>query len=365
MALTQVDQGLLGTYAQYTGFKNRIINGAMVVNQRATTITANNSGWQYTVDRFAVYGSATKFTAAQSSTAPSGFNNSLVLTSNSAYSIGSTDEFLLKQPIEGFNTADLSWGSASAKTITLSFWVQSSLTGLFSGNLRNASNDRCYVFSYTITSANTWQQITLTIPGDTSGTWAKDNSVGISIWWTIGSGSTYLGTAGSWGSTPYDGATGTTSLVGTNGATFYITGVQLEKGSTATSFDYRPYGTELALCQRYFYTCCLFNYGTNGYYQGYYGGSNALWNIRYPVQMRTTPTATISQPTQVQYYNQSGVWTNTTIQLASYNAGPNYNAGMTDLSVYVASDSSGGGKLIYLTGGATTTLPTIAISAEL
>ena len=159
----------------------------------------------------------------------------------------------MRQPIEGFNTADLGFGASGASTVTISFWVRSSLTGTFGGSLANAIANRSYPFSYTISSANTWEQKSVTIAGDTSGTWVgATNGTGMVVYFGLGVGSTYSGTADAWAGANYLSATGATSVVGTNGATFYITGVQLEKGSTATSFDYRPYGTELALCQRYF-----------------------------------------------------------------------------------------------------------------
>jgi hypothetical protein len=138
------------------------------------------------------------------------------------------------------------------RPVTLSFWVRSSLTGTFGGSFRNSASNRSYPISYTISSANTWEQKSVTVAGDTSGTWLTTNGIGILLFLSLGSGSTYSGTSGSWSGSTYTSATGATSVVGTNGATFYITGVQLEKGSTATSFDYRPYGTELALCQRYY-----------------------------------------------------------------------------------------------------------------
>jgi len=241
------------------GFKNRIINGAMVIDQRnagASVSTTTTGNFAYSLDRFSyLVSQASKFTIQQNAgsvTPPVGFSNYLGVTSSSAYSIISTDYFNISQPIEGFNTADLAWGTASAATITLSFWVRSSLTGTFGGSLRNSAANRSYPYTYTISSANTWEQKTITIAGDTSGTWVgATNGVGLQVLWGLGVGSTYSGTAGAWAATNYLSATGATSVVGTNGATFYITGVQLEKGSTATSFDYRPYTTELQLCQRY------------------------------------------------------------------------------------------------------------------
>jgi hypothetical protein len=302
MALTQVDQGMLGTNAQYTGFKNRIINGAMVISQRnGTSSVSATSGGQYFLDRYSVNISAgSKFTVAQSSTAPTGFNSSSLITSSSAYSITSGDFFVYQQFIEGYNIADLGWGTASASTITLSFWVRSSLTGTFGGAVANSTNsvaaNRSYPFTYTISSANTWEQKTVTIAGDTTGTWGTTNAGGIAVLFGLGVGSTYSGTAGAWAGVDYRSATGATSVVGTNGATFYITGVQLEKGSTATSFDYRPYGTELSLCQRYL--TVIGGSGTSG--NNYYGigllytTNDGIIQIPLPVLMRSAPTFSFS-----------------------------------------------------------------------
>jgi hypothetical protein len=236
--------------------RNRIINGAMVIDQRnaGAVVTPNNT---YTLDRWQGLNSATsKFTVQQNAgsvTTPAGFANYLGVTSSSAYSLSSLDYFALRQPIEGYNIADLGWGTANAKTVTFSFQVYSSLTGTFGGVFQNNGNTRSYPFTYTISSANTWTPISITIVGDTGGTWNTTNNVGIWVTFGLGVGSTYSGTAGSWSTNNYVSATGATSVVGTNGATFYITGVQLEVGSTATSFDYRPYGTELNLCLRYYY----------------------------------------------------------------------------------------------------------------
>jgi len=244
-------QGGTGTTTGYYGFKNRIINGAMVINQRGYNGTPVAD--TYTLDRWqARLSAASKYSVAQSSTAPTGFVTSMVITSSSAYTLGVGDYFAMQQPIEGYNTADLGWGTANAQTITVSFWVRSSLTGTFGGALQNDGGTYCYPFSYTISSANTFEQKSITITGPTSGTWATTTGSSINLFFALGVGSTYSGTAGSWVATNRISATGATSVVGTSGATFYVTGVQLEKGSTATSFDYRPYGTELILCQRYY-----------------------------------------------------------------------------------------------------------------
>jgi hypothetical protein len=233
--------------------RNRIINGDMVINQRNLgTVTVTASGYN-TVDRWQANQTASsKYSVQQSTTAPTGFSNSILCTSLSAYSVSSSDIFFLVQPIEGYNTVDLSWGTANAKTVTLSFWTRSSLTGTFGGALANATQDYCYPFTYTISAANTWEQKTVTITGATAGTWVTNNGVGMQVIFGLGGGSTRSATAGSWTTSSIYTATGATSVVGTNGATFYITGVQLEQNTSATPFERRLYNQELANCQRYY-----------------------------------------------------------------------------------------------------------------
>ena len=233
--------------------KNRIINGAMVIDQRkaGASVTPTSSG--YTLDRWrAALSVSSKFSVQQSSTVPAGFKNSLLATSLSAYTVGASEVFLIQQYVEGLNWYDLGWGTADAKTVTLSFWVRSSLTGTFGGSFRNVDGTRSYPFAYTISSANTWEQKSVTVTGDITGTWATDNTTAVRLSFSLGAGSSASGTAGSWAAADYASATGATSVVGTNGATFYITGVQLEVGSSATGYEYRQYGQELALCQRYY-----------------------------------------------------------------------------------------------------------------
>ena len=233
MPLTTVSPGMLDTTAQYYSFKNRIINGDMRIDQRNAGASGTANG--YTVDRFAYYGSqASKGTWQQNAgsvTPPTGFKNYLGFTASSAYSVLSTDLFEIYQLIEGLNCIDLAFGTASASSVTFSFWVRSSLTGTFGGSLANSAGDRAYPFSYTISSANTWEQKSITIAGDTTGTWLTTNGLGIQVRFGLGSGSTYTGTANAWGSTNAIQPTGSVSVVGTSGATFYITGVQLEKAA--------------------------------------------------------------------------------------------------------------------------------------
>jgi hypothetical protein len=283
------------------GFKNRIINGAMVIDQRnaGASVTINTGSGAYTLDRWGGFGVTSDgvYTVQQSSTAPTGFKNSLLATVTTAdSSIAATEQYVIQQVIEGFNIADLGFGTASASTVTLSFWVRSSLTGTFGGSLRNSAVDRSYPFTYTISSANTFEQKTVTIAGDTSGTWLSTNGEGIRVTFSLGSGSSRIGTAGAWNSNNNTGATGQTNVIATNGATFYITGVQLEKGSTATSFDYRPYGLEYLLCQRYFQYLMLFGGNSSGALgviraSSSAGASESNMNFQGPI-MRTNPTVT-------------------------------------------------------------------------
>jgi hypothetical protein len=325
-------------------FKNRIINGAMVIDQRNAGASGTANG--YTVDRWAYVASqASKATWQQNAgsvTPPAGFIKYLGFTSSSAYTVGASEVFLAYQPIEGFNCADLGWGTASAKTITLSFWVRSSLTGTFGGALQNSAQNRSYPFSYTVSSASTWEQKSITIAGDTSGTWLTTNGIGILLSFSLGTGSTFSGTAGAWAGADYRSATGATSVVGTNGATFYITGVQLEVGSTATSFDYRPYGTELALCQRYFYKPNSAVNGSFSVYSGYSAAGGTFGHTYfYPVAMRATPSVSVI-----------GTFT------VSNCAQPSFLPAAADnMLVYSTATAS---NVAYFAGGAT-----VSVSAEL
>jgi len=282
-----------------TGFVNRIINGGMTIDQRnngasVTSATTNT----FTLDRW-VCGltQASKFSVQQNAgavTPPTGFKNYAGITSTSSYAVTSSDVFFFEQRVEGFNVADLGFGTAAASTVTVSFMVRSSLTGTFGGCLRNGANTRSYPFTFTIVAANTWEQKTITVAGDTSGTWLSDNGSGLKLTFGLGSGATYAGTAGAWATAEYYSATGATSVVGTSGATFYITGVQLEKGSTATPFEFRSIGTEFALCQRYYE---VFGIAPASLYvesNASAGGFALVGNWSFGVEKRANPTMTSS-----------------------------------------------------------------------
>jgi hypothetical protein len=343
----------------FYGFKNRIINGGMVIDQRnaGASVSVTTDG-VYGLDRFAGYrGSAVSaFTFQQSTTVPTGFTNSNLVTMGAGTPIGSgaSEYAALYQKIEGYNTADLSLGSASSKAFTLSFWVRCSVTGTFGVSFRNNAADATYCSTYTISSANTFEYKTVTVPAAAvnSGTWVTNSNTGINVVWDLGVSTAYSGTAGQMNTGGnYFGVTGTTKLAATTGATFYITGVQLEKGSTATSFDYRPYGTELALCQRYF--CKSFNIATapaNNLGSPYIG--TALNNIQsgsygqgiyFPVSMRSTPTMTAYNPLSA----TAGTWYVYTSANVSSSQTPTFNSSYITNAMFSVTIGTGAYVLAY------------------
>lgn len=300
--ITDASGGNTATINSYTptesnmAGRNRIINGDMRIDQRNAGASVTPTEGQYTVDRWqARLNQSSKFSVQQNAgavTPPDGYTNYLGITSLSSYSPATSDYFGIQQNIEGFNTADLNWGTANAKAITVSFWVRSSLTGVFPLTFINDGFARGYVTTYTVNSANTWEQKTVTIAGDTTGTWTTNNSAGLRLWFTLGAGSGQSATPDAWGSFVGMGTTGAVNVVGTSGATFYITGVQLEAGSVATPFERRLYGQELALCQRYYqqitYAGSTINYLIGTAYDATNIYSMNVYSL--PVTMRSAPT---------------------------------------------------------------------------
>jgi hypothetical protein len=322
--------------------KNRLINGAMAIDQRhsGASVTPSTASTTYIVDRFAFQCSlGSKITAGQNLNAvtpPTGFNYYLGHQTASAYSIGAGDYFFSWQVVENFNWMDLAWGTANPQSVTLSFWVYSSLTGTFGGSLQNYTDTRSYPFTYSIPSANTWTKISITIPGDTNTAWstiASGNAGSAQLNFGMGLGSTYSNTAGAWASGNYISATGATSVVGTANATFYITGVQLEVGSTATSFDYRPYGTELQLCQRYFVQIQKYTTFASA---SYFSSTRADGFMPLPVPMRTTPSFVVA--TGANYYRVYLAGVSSNCSTVGFN-GTNYQNSIA--LIYNNSDFSG------------------------
>jgi hypothetical protein len=286
------------------GFRNRLINSDMRIDQRnAGASVTLTSGGLFPVDRFQGFEDTDgAMTAQQDSSAPAGFINSVKLTTTTADgSLSASQYALFRQMVEGTNVADLAWGTASAKTVTLSFWVRSSLTGTFGGALGNSAFNRSYPFTYSISSANTWEQKSVTIAGDTSGTWLTTTGTGIRVNFGLGVGTDFSGTAGAWAGAGYLSATGATSVIGTLNATWYITGAQLEVGSVATPFERRDYGRELAMCQRYYYRTALLAGGVIAV--SAFADSTTTFGAfgSFPVRLRTNPSALEQSGTAANY----------------------------------------------------------------
>jgi len=286
------------------GFRNRIINGDMRIDQRnagASLSLTSVSG--FPVDRWNPVirptGGGTA-TGQQVSDAPTGFSNSLKLTVATAdTSLASQDYYFLWQKIEGFNSYDFLFGTANASSVTLSFWVKSSVTGQLSAFLQNSAESYICPISYTINAANTWEKKTITFSGATAGTWVgATNGDGLHVGFSLANGTGLQSTSGVWTASNLYGSTGDINWMATSGNTWQITGVQLEKGSTATSFDFRDYGTELGLCQRYYWQLSSSDKGgyTNGLiYQGWADTATSSIGIaQFPVTMRTAPTLSTS-----------------------------------------------------------------------
>jgi hypothetical protein len=315
---TATVNGYTPTLSNMPGY-NRLINGSMVIDQRnaGAAVTVNGAA-AYTVDRW--FGEDVTdgvFTVQQDSSAPTGFNFSAKITTTTAdASLAAGQYAVFTQRIEGFNTADLMWGTANAKTVTLSFWVRSSLTGTFGGVLANSAENYSYPFTYSISAADTWEQKSVTVTGPTAGTWiGATNGKGMIVTFALGSGSTYVGTAGAWAAADYrGGATGQTSVIGTLNATWYITGAQLEVGSVATPFERRDYGRELIMCQRYYETS--YDSGTavptntgNGAIWFCPTGTRLVYSYPFKVTKRASPTVVFYSPSNSatgNYYNDTG-----------------------------------------------------------
>jgi hypothetical protein len=302
----------VGTINSDVHFRNRIINGDMRIDQRNAGANSKPIGDGYDmVDRYrTVYTGGSKFTVGQNldsiSTLPPGFINCLGLKP-SGNAVSSSDYNTIVQKIEGTNVDDLGWGTANAKTVTLSFWVRSSNTGTFGGAITNNAVNRSYPFTYTINTANNWEYETITIPGDTTGTWLSNNSTGMQVYWSLGTGSTFSGTANTWAANNFYSATSATNIMGNSTNTWYLTGVQLEPGSTATPFEHRPPGMELELCQRYYIKSFRdstvpangqYTYYSGTFWEGSDNGKNEY--IYFPVSMRASPSFIL--------YGDSGRW---------------------------------------------------------
>lgn len=284
MALSKI---LPASQEQYAGARNLIINSAMQVAQRGTSFSTTGS---FPVDRFSVgYGvTGGTFTVSQDTTSPNDFSNSIKYLVGTAASAGSSEQAFVGTTFEGYSTSHLNFGTSDAKAITLSFWVRSSVTGTYCVAFINNAFDRSYIAEYSISSADTWEYKTITVGGDTSGTWVGAvNTRSMLVRFDLGSGSSFNTTAGAWQSGSYRNTSSQANLVNNASATWYITGVQLEVGEEATPFEHRSYGDELHRCQRYY---------EEGLNQGTAAHSNTGYIVlRYVprVEKRGEPTITM------------------------------------------------------------------------
>ena len=314
MALSKIDSdGIVSggitadslNIGQIGGRRNLIINGAMQVAQRGTSVSTSSTGY-YTVDRFYIEANGTTPTVTMSqdtASTPDVFTNALKLAVTST---GTPSGFNLAQKIEGYAFSSAGFGGSNAKDLTLSFWVRSSITGTYSIAVMNSNASRSYVAEYTISSADTWEKKTITIDGDTSGAWLTTSGVGLQTFFCLDNdgGSYSTSTIGSWiASNKYAGSTNQVNWAGTSGATFYITGVQLEVGTVATPFEHRSYGEELALCQRYCWR--PITAGNQDISIGwYYSNTHMSSIIPFPTTMRASPT--MSAGSGYNFYRNGG-----------------------------------------------------------
>lgn len=278
-------------------FRNRIINGDMRIDQRFSgAAQTGKTASMYVTDRwnFEMLSCGT-YTLQQVSDAPTGFTHSLKATLTATATPISTSYLLISQRIEGYNIADFAFGTNSATPITVSFWAKSSIAGTYGFGIDNDYNGgRGYVSTFTINQVGTWEKKTIYVPGDTTGTWANTSSTGMRICIGLGSGANYqTATTNSWQAVSNKYATSGCvqfSQQSTN-STFQLTGVQVEKGTMATPFEYRPYALELLLCQRYYEIVVPSTLGFTNFAMGTYGpgGANNLW-FNFKVSKRATPT---------------------------------------------------------------------------
>ena len=289
------------TNSQIGGRRNIVINGAMQVAQRGTSSTSSG---RYTLDRFeaiATFGEAT-VTQSQDSTSPDEFGKSYkIAIGSTAETVGTTEQQYIRYKIEGQDLQQLKHGTSSAESMTLSFYVRSSVTGTYAISFYSNDSNKNHVKTYTVDSANTWERKSVTVSGNTSDAFDNDNAVSLSIHWMLTQGSNYLGDNSSlntwvtYGNTNFAG--NVNAGFGTNAnATFFLTGVQLEVGSQATPFEHRSFGEELQLCKRYLSQVSEASDNQVVHLVGYNQGSGAC---RYSLhtEMRAAPTVTMTNMT--------------------------------------------------------------------
>ena len=271
--------------------RNMVINGAMMVNQRYGDSADTPSDGEYTMDRWQAWMSTgSKFSVQRSSDSPDDFEKSLLVTSLSAATVTANHEHGITTKLEGQNIQRLALGTSSAKSVTLSFYVKCSLTGTFGGLVGNSALNMSYIFSYTVNSANTWERKTITIPPTTSGTFLSGTGNGLQVHFELGVGSNRTAAVGWQTNTAVRGVNSQVNLIATNAATWRMTGLQLEAGTTATDFEHKSFEQELALCQRYYQRHTDGNGNPVCENATMYNSSTVFMSIPLPVVMRAAPS---------------------------------------------------------------------------
>ena len=309
--------------------RNRILNGDMRIDQRnaGAAVTSGFPLDRWQIELFSGGGAANVEQVVDSPT--DGFYYSMKVDVTTAdTSLAAGDMYGIRQIIEGNNVVDLRYGLTGAKTVTVSFWVKSNVTGTFCAAVRNGDNDRCKPKEYTISSANTWEKKTLTFTGDTSGTWGRTNGRGIQLSFCLGSGTTRQGTADTWNTSEVHCTSNQTNLFASTSNEWYVTGVQLEVGEKATAFSHSSYVDELQRCQRYYEIARGLGWPRSS-------DNVVMGSISYKTEKRATPTLTATKTTG------GGTGTVTTFNSSVYDVGV-YQTGAaanTDCTYQVKADA--------------------------
>ena len=326
--------------------RNLILNGRFDVFQRylpGSQVVVNNGNNNYCMDRWYGRGEGSKgvFTFIQQDiqSDAQGAHAAARVNVTTTSTPSTNDVYKVAQRIEGANVRHLHFGTSSAKTITLSFLTKSSVTGTHGGSLMNSAQNRAYPFTYTISSANTWEQKSITIPGDTGGTWVTNTGIGLELNFDMGTAeSNYRRPAGSWYAGRAEGADGAVQLITQSGADWYVTKVQLEIGDTATSFEHRSYGDELARCQRY-YTRLTGGGGNELHFTGSTKQQQYVCcsRVELPTTMRTAPSISFTGTRDILFYsNDNSGFSGDVIDVNSFNVRWGSSTTISDGTSYTA-----------------------------
>ena len=332
------------------GRRNILINGAMQIAQRATSATGITTAGYKALDRWEPnVSSAGTWTMSQETDTPTGFGNSAkMLCTTADTSLATTHNVYFNQRVEGYNLQAFAKGTSDAKSLTMSFWVKSNVTGLYTAEIYDNDNARMCGQTYTINSSGTWEYKTVTFPPDNTGTWDNDNGLSAYIAFWLAGGPTFNNGSGvgNWQSGNANRCPGQVNLAGAVNNYWQITGVQLEVGKVATPFEHRSYGEELALCQRYFERLeDLASTDSSGAAStetligiGYvYTTTRVMGHVTWKATKRVNPTCTVSPVTDIQCLSSAGVW----ISATAVNVRANKNSARLDITTGSAMPAAG------------------------